>query len=186
MATIVENKLKDGIFSYKLQIRKPNHPEIFKTFNTREDAEIYAFYKERLIDNMENFEVPIEQRITLKQVFELKIQDSKELAKRSVLDMENAFNLIHDLLDYNRFVYNITLEDWEKTAKSMYDLDVFMGAKTEAGKRKMSPLTLRRNFACASAAFSTAIGKGFKIENHPLKILQTFINPMLKDLKKDK
>jgi len=184
MGTIQQIVSKDGKTTYRLQIRRKD-VEISKTFHTIEDAKLYEFYKERLIDNIENFEVPIEQRLTLKQIFELKVNDSKELASRSVKDLENSFNLFHDLLDSNRFVYNITLEDWEKSAKSMYDLDVFKGAKTEVGRRKMSPLTLRRNFACASSAFSTAISKGFKIENFPLKILQTFINPILKDLKKE-
>jgi hypothetical protein len=183
MATIKKHINKDGKTTYRLMIRRKNI-DISKTFHSEEDAKLYEFYKERLIDNMEIFEVPIEQRITLKQIFELKINDSNELAKRSILDMENSFKLFHSLLDSNRFVYNISLEDWEKSAKSMYESDVFQGAKTDAGKRKMSPLTLRRNFACASAAFSTAISKGFKIDNQPLKILQTFINPMIKDLKK--
>jgi hypothetical protein len=184
MGTIQQIVSKDGKTTYRLQIKRKDI-EISKTFHTIEDTKLYEFYKERLIDNIENFEVPIEQRLTLKQIFELKINDSSELVPRSILDMENSFKLLHKLLDSNRFVYNITFEDWEKAAKSMFDLDVFKGAKTAVGKRKMSPLTLRRNFACASSAFSTAISKGFKIENYPLKILQTFINPMIKDLKKE-
>jgi hypothetical protein len=183
MATIQERKQKDGIVSFKLQIRRKN-VEIHKTFHTKEDAEIYAFYKERLIDNIENFDIPIEERITLKQIFEIKLKDSQNLAKRSILDMENAFNLLNKFLDVSRFIHEINYQDWEISAQEMFKTDVYMGAKTEAGKRKMSPLTLRRNFACYSSAYSNAIAKGFNIENMPLKIMQNFINPLINELKK--
>ncbi len=175
MAVIQENKLKDGSFSYRVQIRKSGHSEIYKTFHTKEDAEIYCFYKERLIDNIEAFEVPIEKRMTLNEIFELKLDASSKLDRKTVLDMENAYRLCDTYIDVKRYMYEITYKFH----------NVFRGAKTDNGKRKMSPVTLRRHFACYSSAFSHAIGLGFNIENLPLKILQNYINPILKEFKKE-
>lgn len=183
MASIREIKQKDGTVKFNLQIRKKDFI-ISKTFLTLEDAKIYEFYKERLIDNIENFDVPIEERLTLKQIFEIKLNDSQHLDRRSISDIENAFRLMENYFDVNKFICNINYKDWENYAIEIYGTDVYKGAKTEAAKRKMSPLTLRRYFACYSSAFSNSISKGFNIENMPLKILQNYINPMLKELKK--
>ncbi len=183
MATIEERKNQDGTNVFRIQIRKHNHPIINKTFLTREDANLYVFYKERLIDNMDNFDIKINERITIQQVFEMKLENSENLDKRSKSDMENAFKLISSFIDIKKYCLKTTSEEWLECAKSLYGLDVYKGAKTENGKRKMSPLTLRRNFANASSAFSFAIINGIEIENLPLKILQTYINPLCKQSK---
>lgn len=179
MASIQEIKLKDGSLSFRVQIRKQNM-EISKQFHTKEDAEIYAFYKEKLIDNMESFEVPIEERITLRQIFELKSKDSMHLHKRTLLDIENGLVFLSKFMNVDKFVNKINYQDWEQAAHKIYNTDVYRGAKTETGKRKMTPITLRRYFATFSSVFSHAIAKGFNIENTPLKIMQNFITPMLK------
>src|ERR1700679_1545188 len=75
MACIQERPNENGDVSYRVSIRKKGHI-ISKSFYTKEDAEIYAFYKERLIDLMENFEVPIEKRLTLQSIMNIRPQEN--------------------------------------------------------------------------------------------------------------
>src|ERR1700758_1345241 len=96
MASIEKRQGKEGC-SYRVAIRKKGI-EIYKTFSNEEDANLYVFFKERLIDNMENFDVPLNQRITLEQIIELKKDDQKNLNPRADSDLDLAFSKINKFL----------------------------------------------------------------------------------------
>lgn len=176
MATIRERKGEDGI-TYQVQIRNKNI-SLCKSFKTKEDAEIFAFYKDRLINLMDNFDIPIEKRITIHHVIEIKM---KQFEGRTLLDFQNSLNKLDEYIPKDKFCHEVSFEDWLNIAKSMYESDVYRGAKTENGKRKMSPSTLRRYFATISSAFSHAQSIGIPVDNHPLKVIQSYITPLLKD-----
>jgi hypothetical protein len=178
MATIEKRPNKNG-FSWRVMIRKKNQ-EIYKSFETEEDANLYVFYKERLIVNMANFDVPVQDRVTLMQIMELKIQTIDKSDKRTLADYEISVRRIKDCFGEIMFYQNITFENWVEAAKKLLQTDVYRGAKTEGGKRKMSPNTLRKIFAHASAAVTHAQHQGIAIDNHPMKVMNTFIMPMFK------
>ncbi len=179
MATIEKRKNGNG-FSFRVSIRRKGI-EIYKTFKTEEDANLYAFYKERLIDNMEAFDVPLKSRVTLRQIIELKISTLDKSIGRAVEEFEIACDRVSKFLDKDKFIDGITFDEWLNIAKSMLQEDVFHGSKTENGKRKMSLGTLRRYFANISSAISYAQTQGIEINNIPLKVMQIYINPKIKN-----
>lgn len=177
MGSIKKIKGKTGT-SYSLQIRvKDNY--ITRTFYTEEDAKLFEFYKERLIRNMENFEVLLNERVTLDQLYELKLKYLNDADKRTYNNFNNSLERFKDQFG-DKFYCDITYEDWLKAAKNIFAIPVYKGAKTENGKREMSVKTLRNIFAYASSAVSFAQEKGIAIENHPAKVIKVYIASMVK------
>lgn len=176
MASIEKKRVGDG-FSYRIQIRKKGI-EIYKTFSNEEDAKLYIFYKERLIDNMTNFDIPLKDRVTLEQLFELKKKACEGYDKRTLNELDNVFNRVNSFIGENKFFHEISYDQWLSIAKSVYEMDVFRGSKTNI--IKMSPITLRRYFATLSSVISHAISLGISLENYPLKVMKTYINPLIK------
>ena len=177
MATIDTRLNKDGTTSYRVSIRKKGQ-ELYKTFSTEEDAKLYAWHKERLIDNMANFDVPLKDRVRFKDILTMKMDSLPVTDTKTMSDFklsgERICNLLPDL-----FMHEISYDTWLKCAKDLLDMDVYRGARTELAKRKMSPNTVRRHFACASSGISYAQSKGINIDNHALKVMQTFITPLI-------
>lgn len=185
MASIRKRPNGNG-FSYYVSIRKKN-AEIHKSFQSEEDAKLYAFYKETLIDNMKNFDIPLNSRVTLRQIYELKIDNIERdyWKKVSISDFEDSYKNIFPFIKENKFVCEFSYEEWLNAAKCLLNTDVFRGAKKEHTKRKMSLNTLRRHFASASSCFSFAQSQGLDLDNHPLKVIQTFITPLIKAKQQD-
>lgn len=176
MASIDKRKGKDET-TFRVSIRRKG-VEIFKSFKTEEDAKLYAFYKERLIDNMEAFEVPLGERITLTEIFDLKINSINGYNRRTFNDLDMSFKKCKRFLPNKKYYHQFTEADWLECAKQIYAEDSWKGSKEN--KIKISPITLRRVLANVSAAVSHCISLGIALDNLPLKIIQTFVNPMIK------
>lgn len=180
MATIREREGKDGKMTYNVMIRKKG-VEISKTFFTEEDAELYEWYKERLLQNMDAFDVPINERVTLEQLCELKVASlPEETDFRTKLHFESSLDRITTYLGKDKFLCNFTYEDWLECAKKVAEMDVYRGTKTEKNKRKMSVKTLRNIFSYASSMISHGISVGIPLENHPLQVVRAYISPLEK------
>jgi hypothetical protein len=179
MGTISKKENKDGSTSYHVTIRL-KECDICKTFHNEEAANLYILYKEDLINKMVNFEIPIKERIRLCDIFEMKILEEKITDKKTINDYKTSLNRINSIIGENTFLSNTTFDLWLDCAKQLFAEPVYRGAKTENGKRDMSPITLRRIFAYASSAFSFIQKKNIQFENYPLKVIQTFINPKIK------
>ena len=156
MATIEERLSPNGKYSYRVMIRKKGN-EISKTFSERVDAELYAYYKEKLIDQINNFEISLEERITLRQILELKLNIINENENRTQRDLTNAMERAIEYFGETKFYNQISLKDWEKAAISIYKTPVYRGAQTDNAKRDMSPKTLRNIFAYISSCVSHVI-----------------------------
>lgn len=181
MARIEEREDSKGEISYRVLIRKKGI-EISRTFHDKESAKLYEFYKERLIENMSNFEVPLNIRITLRDIVDMKIKDSGTDIKSFRL-FTLALDRFEEIFPSGKFYSELSFDDWFNASKIIYEKDVYRGAKTEKGKRRMSPDTLRKTLAYMSSCVSHAISLGIELENYPLKVIQTYVNPMLKSLK---
>lgn len=173
MANIEKRLNADGSYSYRVSIRKKGI-DIYRTFHTEEDAKLFEFYKERLITNMNNFDIPLRQRVTIGQLFELKENSMAEGRSKYDIGLCKQRCVSHF---QERFVVDISLDDWRNFCKNLLNTDVFRGGKTERGKRKMSFGTVRKIFANISSCISYARNLGIEVENHPLTIINTFINP---------
>lgn len=172
----------DKSISYRVLIRKKDI-NVSRTFDNEQDARLFEYYKERLIDNMNNFHVPMNEQITLEQIFELKIKSLIDEDRRTIHGFKNSCARLTSFFDKTIFFNQITFEMWIKCAQSLYNSDVFKGGKTETGKRKMSAKTLRNIFAYTSSAISFVQEKGLNIENNALKVIQSYITPLTKNKK---
>lgn len=180
MARIEKRENKDGSFSYRVQIRKKGM-DIYKTFSTEEAANLYSFYKESLIDNMVSFDVDLGKRVCLSHIVELKLKTIDPSDKRTINAYEKCLENFLFAFGKDPFLCDLTYDDWLETAKKIYEIPVYRGGKNERCKRKMSLETFRRYFAYMSSSISNAHSLGIELENHPLKVIRTFISPKLKD-----
>ncbi len=176
MANIVKREQKNGSVSFQVKIRRKNM-EVIKTFSNREDAELFAYYRERLIENMKAYDISMKDRLTLQQICELKQKTMTE--RRAIAEFENSCSRIMENIKPHAFLGQLTYEDWEECLYKINNLSIPMrgGAKIMT---IISPISVRRIFATLSSAFSHAIGLGIPLENYPLKLIQNKINPALK------
>ena len=132
--------------------------EVSKTFGSFEMANLWIKYKEDLLDNMDAFEVDIKDRVSLKEIFDLKLKSFE--TERSRHDTDYTFNRISEFVDVERIAKEIPYEEWLNIAKKIYEKPVYRGAVKEKNKRKMSPITLRKIMASLSAVISHAQSLG--------------------------
>ncbi len=158
---------------YKVQIRKKNH-QIYATFSEKEIAELWARYHEDLIDNMENFDVPPEELITVEQCCELKIKDliSKNVSRRSLEDIEIVKKEFSELM--NCPLNKLTSEMVRKISNQMLNSVVRHGGSlnniNSGLHRQCSPATVLRKLRCLSAVIGYMIEKGANIIN-PVQVV---------------
>jgi len=179
MGTITPRKLKNNKISYRVQIRSKGCEEE-KTFLCEEDAKIYLFYKEKLENLTKNFDIPLKKRIYLEEIFEMKISTCSGNSSKGIGDFKISLERFLSVLP-NKYYDELTYDDWLGSAKKLMEIDVFRGGKNQNCKRKPSKLTIRRYFACASSCVSYAQSQGLELENVPMKVLTTFINPIIKN-----
>ena len=143
------------------------------------EEELLAYYKAKLKQSMEAFAVPLSDRITLSQAFELKFKDVTDV--RQINDTASALQRLLTYFGADPVLASIAYDDWLACAKHLLTLDVYRGAKTAKGQRKMSPGSLRKIYAYASAAISHIQDNGIAIDNHPIQVMKTFIRPLLNE-----
>lgn len=182
MAVITKRVSSKGETTYRAMIRKKGM-EISRTFFEKEEAERFVWWKENLIQNMENYEVPIEKRVTLEDIFQLKIEKSGDLSRRMIDDIRFSLERIVEIIGKGRFCDEISYDEWKNVVNKLSKTEVFKGSKVPKNARVMSTSTLRRIFACMSSLYSNAISSGIPLDNTPLKIIQTIINPMINNEK---
>ncbi len=176
MAVIRERQGKNGKQTFSVVIRKKGKEE-GKTFLTREDAELYEFYKERMITNMKNFDVPLCERMRLIDIAEIKLpQLDNERAKSEI---HTALKRCIENMKKHVFLNELTLEDWRECLVKIQEMKVPVKFKSKE-MVNLSLSSIRRIFATLSSVFSHAINHGIALENYPLKVLQLYINPLIK------
>lgn len=162
MATIREVNGK-----FRAQIRR-KEKQMSSYFSNKEMAEIWVRYHEDLIDNMENFNVPPENIITLHQCFEMKIEELKQknVHKKTFEDYDNCLIEFKEIMDCP--LGEITSDMIRNISKEMLGSVVRRGgsAKSDTGSfRACSPSTVLRKLRIISSVFSFMIEKGANITN---------------------
>lgn len=180
MATIEERNGVNGEKTYRVLIRKKG-TSVSKTFLDKEDAKAYIFYKESILTNLDNFEVDISKMVTLSDIFSLKIKDDDSKKKRYLCDMKIAKDRLEKILGKDKFLNNLTYEDWLECTHELSKMDVYRGSVNESSKRKMSANTLRKTLAYASSCISHANNMGIRLENHPLQVIRSNLSNLMDD-----
>lgn len=170
----------DGMFAVNFKLKGQ---DVVRYFSEEEDAKIYLWHRNRLDELKNAYDIPINERITLREMVEIKNGESLDKASRTLKQISLAQERTQEQLPQDkRYVHEYTYDDWLNAAKGLYNTEIHRGSVSN--KISMSLGTLRRDFAYLSSCYSHIIAKGVKIENMPLKVLQTYINPLLKESKK--
>jgi hypothetical protein len=180
----IEKRVRStGEISYRVKIRTKGN-EISRTFYTEHDAKLFEFYIERLIKNKDNFDISIDQTITLLSIFEMKIKTINQTDKRTIHHFQNCIERFTEIFGDKILYSKISYDDWLNAAKKLSTMFVYRGGtkfgKKESAKRTMSSKTLRNIFAYAASAVSSCIELGIQIENHPQRIINSFIKDLMK------
>lgn len=175
----------DGRKNFSVSIRRKGH-NITKTFSDKETAELYAKYKEALIDEMENFDVPKKDLITLDSAIECRLEEllNAKADRRTVLDVKGLRGFFPEFM--NLTLSELTYEMLKnKIEKMMVEPIRRGGDRDKTGKLILqSPVTIRRKVAMLSSIYSLMIKKGVDCENIPLRIL-SFLHEIIKKKKKE-
>jgi hypothetical protein len=172
--------LRNRSGKFYVMIRKKGHPTLHRVFSNKEDAEIFAYWKEDILEQITNFEPPLEELITLDTAIEMKIQEAtnQKLGKKTIKDIKDLKNYFANLLDQSLF--SISYENLMCAYNELSKKEIRRGGSIiKGGIYKLpSQKTLRNRFAILSSVYSLMIKKGVKIVNHPLNIL-SFIKDKL-------
>lgn len=158
---------------YRVKIRKKN-VSLYKTFKDKETAELFVWYKEKLIDEMDAFEVPPQQLFTLKDAFDLKIKSMEESGTYSLKyfqDLHVDLNRLKEYIPEDTYLNDITFEMLKDIFHKMSTTTVRKGgnqyekSKTSGIISQISPRTLRRCLFTLSSLYSHLQSKGIQINN---------------------
>jgi len=178
LATIRERK---GRFGVKIS---RNRITICQTFSTLETAKLWAAYKEDLLDEMDAFNPPKQQMITLEDAINFKIDNAIKdgLNTRSITDIRNLKVDFSTFLQ--RFMHEITYDDLINHCKKISKIQVKLGGSAvneKSGKYSMpSPITIVNKLKRLSTVYSNLNENNVDIENIALKC----VNELSKNLRK--
>lgn len=163
---------KNDSGNFRADIRKKGSKNVSASFSNKETAELWAAYKEDLIDQIKKFEVPLEDMINLETAIDMKVENmvNENFDKKSIGDVEILKNTFSEFLD--RSLVSISYDELFKKMGTMLNTIVKKGGHGEKGdKRVQSPLTVLKKFGCLSSVYSMLISNGMNLENHALKIM---------------
>lgn len=171
--------------NYTANIRKKS-VNITQTFKRKEDAELWVIYKEDLIEQINAFDPPLQEIITLQDAIELKIKDAIE---KGVVELENFKHLpiIFEKfcsLNLNKILYDDLLAYFDELMKIPVRQGGSKNDKSSGSIRLPSIHTTFRKFGYLSTVFQLVKEQGVNIDNPALKVCQ-FIRPKLKNKKKE-
>ena len=133
MANIQERSGK-----FRVSIRKKG-TELSATFSDLETANLWANYKENLIDEIEAFKVPMGEMITLGDAIELKVEKASQdkLDVRSVQDIKNLARDFYALIDTP--INKIYFGSLKLACLSLLERPTRIGGKSENSGRQVIP-----------------------------------------------
>jgi hypothetical protein len=164
-------KRKNG--NHELVIRKKGI-SLSRTFKTREDAELWAAYKEDLIHNIDAFDVPLKDMITLEVALKMKLDSLQAQGKdsRDFQDLRKCFLEFVDL-PLSHLKYDVLMQYMKKMSESQI---------RRGGDRKnpgtsgilvdISSSTLISRISVLSTVINFAIENGVNVENDAYKVCQ--------------
>lgn len=171
------------IHGVNAQIRKKGM-QFSKTLPDRETAELWARYQEDLIMEMDAFNPPKSELITLGDAFRMKIEEvSKDSTPKTIADYKTTMNHMEEHLEkpLSAFTYDFfmdLLKNWEGS-KVMRG-----GCKDKPNHKNMkppSPHTILRRFAYTASVFQFMVEKGIDVDNNAQKVT-TYVRQKIKEL----
>jgi len=160
--------------SYRVMIRKKGVEPIYRSFKTKEDAELFVAWKEDILDQMSAFNPAPKNLITLNVALELKVIQLKEknAHPKSIGDISVLKIYFKKFLDLP--LIEISYNDYLQIFNEILEMKVSHGGnvKKQVGTKTPSIGTIRSRFNLLQSVYSNIIESGIDVENHPTKILK--------------
>lgn len=153
---------------YNALIRKKGQ-SMGATFSDRVTAELWIKYHEDLIDDLENFQVPAENLITIKDCIDFKIEScgDSNISNRSIQEFEYCKEQFSEIMDCP--LGKLTPDMVRNVSTKMLQSTVRRGGnKNVEGTGVLSissPATVLRKLRVLASAISFMIEKGANITN---------------------
>lgn len=169
--------------NYSAVVRLKGH-QLYKTFTSKELAEIWIKYQEDLINDMDNFKAPPESLIIIFQCIELKLKslEEKNVDSRTIYDFKNLPNDFKEIMDCP--LNDLTVDMVKKITNEMLGSIVRKGGskKNESSGifSQCSPSTVLRKLRLLSAVISYMIEKGANVINPCIPIISNIKMSILK------
>lgn len=170
---------RSGVFKVRVSCKEK---KLHATFHDRETAELWGYYKESLFNEINAFDVPSNELISLDDAIELKIRACIEnkLDNRTIMDIRELKKLFIEFK--NKPIKEVTFEDL------VHFCDKFMNTPTFRGglrsRNTGTPImptaqTLLSKLRRLSSVYSNIIENGIPVENIPQKV-GAYLNDRIK------
>lgn len=158
MAYIRESENQDGKKKYNVEIRTRKNI-IRKTFEDRKTAELFAWYKEKLIKEMDNFELELKQMITLKDAMDVFMsQDFTHKNPKYIPDSKADYQQIIQFIPESTYLNEISKETLEEFIKNLSKCVLKKGGSKNKDSgiiKPISPKTMKRRLSFLSNLINT-------------------------------
>lgn len=135
--------------SFAVNIRK-KETSIYATFQSEEDAILWAKYKEDLIDQVEAFSVPVDQLVTIEDALEMKYAEKMKTDRKL---HNQVIKLKKDFIE------------WLDLPIDQITLEMIKFKASEMENKGLSLTSIRNQTALFSSAISFQIERGANIQN---------------------
>lgn len=158
---------------YRAIIRKKDI-DISATFEERHNAELWAKYKESLIEQISNFDPPLKEMISLQDAIELKIKKINDLGcdTKTLSDYKILLKIFEKFC--HKSLSEISYSDLLNHFNDLMKIPVKKGGNhrdsTSAVMNLPAFATIFRKFKYLSTIYSMLIEDGFEIENIAIKV----------------
>jgi len=166
---------RDG--KYRVQVRV-NKQQLSSSFSDKETAELWGRYKEDLIHEIEAFDVPSSQLISLQDAVEMKAKSMEGKSTKTLQDTRNTTTQFPIYL--NRSIDSVSYDDLKDFTINMLSEKVAHGGvpdvKLRTHTRSISIRTVIKRLQYLGTIYSYLIGQGINLDNVALKVKAYILN----------
>ena len=170
--------IRERFGKYHVTVRKKNFQPMCASFSCEEDALLWARYKEDLLDQINSFNPPKNELITLDVAIDMKMQQltDKQAAKTTIQDILNLKTILKDHL------HKSLQECDESFFRDFFAISLctkvqrggIRGEKSSGPLNTISPITILSRLNRLSSVFSNLIASGLTNYNPVYSVYQHY------------
>lgn len=175
---------------YHVEIRRKNFQSMCATFSCEEDALLWARYKEDLLDQINSFEPPKNELITLDAAIDMKLQQltDEQATKKTIQDIVNLKTILKDHL--HKSLHECDESFFREFFASLLNTKVkrggIRGEKSLGRTNTISPATILSRINRLCSVFSNLIQSGIANYNPVYPVYQHYKKVLANGSSKDK
>jgi len=147
--------------------------DISHSFHDKETAELWGWYKESLLNEIEAFNPNSKELVSFRDAIDLKIRQAlkESLSDRSVIDLQALHVVFAKFKD--RLINEITYDELVLFCKEYLSTPLTKGGRQKNGTGRLimpSKMTLLSKLRRLSSIYSNLIDNGIPVENIAIKV----------------